>query len=276
MTSVDYHVHSSFSPDARDDMRKMVEKAVSLNLEEIMFTDHFEFLSDGRPGRFCSSVDYIPRIVDEVLRLRDEYAGCIYVGLGLEIGQMQFAEKESKKIVNSYPFDFILASFHKVGGSDLMSHDYTDEIDRKRTLDSYLDGLLVLASLFDFDSLAHIDLIKRYSYKAGNIERIEEDEERVREILRTLIKRGKALEINTSLLRDFDEPMPGETVLSWFKEEGGEKITVGSDAHKREHIAFGFDRAEAMLRRCGFSGYYIYKDRKEKFISFDQEELCLS
>ena len=114
MTSVDYHVHSSFSPDARDDMRKMVEKAVALNLEEIMFTDHFEFLSDGRPGRFCSSVDYIPRIVDEVIRLRDEYAGCIYVGLGLEIGQMQFAEKESKKIVNSYPFDFILASYHKV------------------------------------------------------------------------------------------------------------------------------------------------------------------
>ena len=275
MINADLHIHSLMSPDSRESLNNICLRAMELGLKTIAVSDHYEFY---RPGR--EHPVFNEKHVEEELKIiekaRIRYNGELNILFAIEIGQPHFDYHNALRLINNFPFDFILASFHKVGGSDLMSHDYTDEIDRKRTLDSYLDGLLVLASLFDFDSLAHIDLIKRYSYKAGNIERIEEDEERVREILRTLIKRGKALEINTSLLRDFDEPMPGETVLSWFKEEGGEKITVGSDAHKREHIAFGFDRAEAMLRRCGFSGYYIYKDRKEKFISFDQEELCLS
>ena len=268
MINADLHIHSLMSPDSRESLDNICLRAMELGLKTIAISDHYEFY---RPGR--EHPVFNEKHVEEELKIiekaRIRYNGELNILFAIEIGQPHFDYHNALRLINNFPFDFILASFHKVGGSDLMSHDYTDEIDRKRTLDSYLDGLLVLASLFDFDSLAHIDLIKRYSYKAGNIERIEEDEERVREILRTLIKRGKALEINTSLLRDFDEPMPGETVLSWFKEEGGEKITVGSDAHKREHIAFGFDRAEAMLRRCGFSGYYIYKDRKEKFISFD-------
>ena len=148
-----------------------------------------------------------------------------------------------------------------------MSHDYIDSDDRKETLYSYLDGLLVIASLFDFDSMAHIDLIKRYSLKAGHIERIEDEEERVRRILRTLAERDKALEINTSLLCDFSEPMPGERVIKWFREEGGKRITVGSDAHRAERIAYGFDVAENLIRNCGFESFTIYEGRKPRFVS---------
>lgn len=263
MTSVDYHVHSSFSPDARDDMRKMVEKAVSLNLEEIMFTDHFEFLSDGRPGRFCSSVDYIPRIVDEVIRLRDEYSGRIYVGLGLEIGQMQFAEKESKEIVNSYPFDFILASYHKVHDVDLSCYDYL-KTDIQSLVHDYLEGLLLISERADFDSLAHIDLVKRYAHRQGIEIRIEKEEKIVRRILRLLVERGKFLEVNTSSLRqNFEECLPSDEILSWYAEEGGKFVTLGSDSHRTDDIASGMQEAEKHIAAFGLNILRKYRRNTE-------------
>ena len=254
MINADLHIHSMMSPDSREDIDSICLKAMELGLKTIAISDHYEF--------------YWPD--------RHHDNGELNILFAIEIGQPHFDYHNSLKLISSFDFDFILASFHKVGGSDLMSHDYMDVEDRKKTLSAYLDGLLVMASLFDFDSLAHLDLIKRYSLKAGHIERIEDEEERVRRILRVLAMRGKALEINTSLLRDYDEPMPGEKVLSWFREEGGCMITVGSDAHKADHIAYGFDRIEEMLCRCGFDGYCIYEGRKKKFIGFEREDLCLN
>lgn len=263
MTSVDYHVHSSFSPDARDDMRKMVEKAVSLNLNEIMFTDHFEFLSDGKPGRFCSDAAYIPRIVDEVLRLRDEYEDRIYVGLGLEIGQMQFAEKESKEIVDTYPFDFILASYHKVHDIDLSCYDYL-KADIECLVHDYLEGLLLIAERAEFDSLAHIDLIKRYALRQGIEIRIEKEEKIVRRILRLIVERGKFLEVNTSSLRqNLGECLPSDKILTWYAEEGGKLVSIGSDSHKADDVAAGMEEAERHIAASGLNILKNYRRHTE-------------
>lgn len=275
MINADLHIHSMMSPDSREDIDSICLKAMELGLKTIAISDHYEFYWPDRHHEVFN-----PKHVEEeqkiIEKARIRYNRELNILFAIEIGQPHFDYHNSLKLISSFDFDFILASFHKVGGSDLMSHDYMDDEDRKKTLSAYLDGLLVMVSLFDFDSLAHIDLIKRYSLKAGQIERIEDEEERVRKILRVLAMRGKALEINTSLLRDYDEPMPGEKVLSWFREEGGRMITVGSDAHKAEHIAYGFDRIEEMLCRCGFDGYCIYEGRKKKFIGFEQGDLCLN
>ncbi len=259
MISVDYHVHSSFSPDARDEMRKMVEKAVSLGLREIMFTDHFEFFSDGRPGNFCSDENYVSFIAEEALSLRSEYSDRIYVGLGLEIGQMQFALKKSEEIIGSYPFDFILASYHKVGDVDLSRYDYL-KTDIKSLVHEYLSGLLCIAQSADFDSLAHIDLIKRYAHRQNVEIKIEKEEALVRKILKTLVDRGKFLEMNTSSMRQcFEEFFPSDKILMWYKEEGGEVVTIGSDSHRTDDIAEDFDKAEKLVSALGLDVLKNYR-----------------
>lgn len=42
MKKADYHIHSDFSPDSTLTMDQACEKAISLGLEELCFTDHLE------------------------------------------------------------------------------------------------------------------------------------------------------------------------------------------------------------------------------------------
>ena len=43
---------------------------------------------------------------------------------------------------------------------------------------------------------------------------------------------------------------------------GGELITVGSDAHAPEHIAYDFATAETILKETGFRYYTVFRERK--------------
>ncbi len=50
----DYHVHTHLSDDAQTPMEEMVQKALSLGLEELCFTDHIDYgvkTDDGPPER---------------------------------------------------------------------------------------------------------------------------------------------------------------------------------------------------------------------------------
>jgi len=76
----------------------------------------------------------------------------------------------------------------------------------------------------------------------------------VRAILRRLIERGIGLEVNTSGLRSpAGEPCPGPTVLRWYRELGGELLTVGSDAHDPARVGQGVDLACGLAERAGFA-----------------------
>ena len=51
-------------------------------------------------------------------------------------------------------------------------------------------------------------------------------------IFKTIIPKGKGIEVNTSgFAYGLDSAMPSIDILKLYKELGGEIITVGSDAH---------------------------------------------
>ena len=50
-----------------------------------------------------------------------------------------------------------------------------------------------------------------------------------------------------------------------IKSLGGEIITVGSDAHKAEHIGYEFEIAGELLKSCGFRYYTEFENRKAVF-----------
>ena len=82
-------------------------------------------------------------------------------------------------------------------------------------------------------------------------------------ILKEIINRGIALEINTSCLdTNYNALMPDIPIIKRYKELGGYLLTLGSDAHTAERIAHGFDYALSELSRLGFKNIYYYKNRK--------------
>ena len=86
-------------------------------------------------------------------------------------------------------------------------------------------------------------------------------------ILVELIRRGKGLECNTGGLKyGLRHPNPTEEVLVRYRDLGGEILTVGSDAHKPEHLGYDFDYCRELLKRCGFKYYTVFHQRKPVFL----------
>jgi len=122
----------------------------------------------------------------------------------------------------------------------------------------------------NFDSLGHLDYIIRYLPDSVSLIKdyaVRDYMDFIEEILRTLISRGQALEVNTAGLRKgLSFPHPKEEILRLYKELGGELLTLGSDAHYPKDVGADIKRCAELLKACGFKYYAAYKERKPNMI----------
>jgi len=122
-----------------------------------------------------------------------------------------------------------------------------------------------LAAEADYDVLAHLDTVRRAAYRAFGLKALDYTpyEETIRRTLRTLVERGKGLEINTvTYRRGMGDPSPPLQVLRWYRELGGEIITFGSDAHTPDAIGSCFDVALEMAQAAGFTRLATFERRQ--------------
>jgi len=79
---------------------------------------------------------------------------------------------------------------------------------------------------------------------------------RLHETLFEVIKSGAALEINThGLVRAPRNFYPAVELLRPYRELGGKRVTVGSDAHVALEVGLGIGAAYAMVEALGFRAY---------------------
>jgi histidinol-phosphatase (PHP family) len=78
-------------------------------------------------------------------------------------------------------------------------------------------------------------------------------------MLRTLVEQGKALELNTCRGKSVEDY---RDLFTWYWEEGGELLTLGSDAHDPAQIGWGIPEGQELLRQLGFRWYGVYRERK--------------
>ena len=80
----------------------------------------------------------------------------------------------------------------------------------------------------------------------------KKNQDLIDEILKTLISKGKGIEINTSGYRyKEDRFYPCTDVVKRYFELGGEIITIGSDSHIKEYITMDFDIVYEFLKSIG-------------------------
>jgi histidinol-phosphatase (PHP family) len=113
-----------------------------------------------------------------------------------------------------------------------------------------------------FDVLGHLDVVKRYTLRYfGNYD-ISPFADLIDDILRACLAADLIPEINTSSLRQgLTETMPSAATIRRYAELGGKAISFGSDSHRAEDIAAGFDTATTMLRNAGLEGLAVFKNR---------------
>jgi histidinol-phosphatase (PHP family) len=97
-----------------------------------------------------------------------------------------------------------------------------------------------------FQVLAHVDFPRRY-WPSGPERYVEKDyEDEYRAVFRALASTGRAFEVNTS------SPLASIDQVRWFREEGGEVVSFGSDAHQPTAVGQRFDLAVDIVEAAGF------------------------
>ena len=155
---------------------------------------------------------------------------------------------------------------------DFYYMDFNDEsIDYMDLLRQYFEWELKLAQWDKFDTLAHLTYPLRYIVgNYGKSVDMSAFSEIIDEILQTLIRNGKSLEINTAGLRQpIGVTSPDESIVRRYKELGGKLITIGSDAHYAEHLGAGIEQGYELALKCGFDSVAVYQRRMPTMIPIE-------
>lgn len=258
---IDMHVHSDNSPDGNHSPMYICEHAVKNGLRAIAVTDHCEI--DKFFEHKYNSIIFHSYF--ECVKARNAFEGQLLVLVGLEIGQPLYNQALSDKIVSSKPYDFILGSVHTPKGQtlDIKEIEY-DKLDVYKFMQDYFLELADIAKWDGCDALAHLTCPMRRIQGKYNI---DFDYSKISDVtdylLETMIKNKKALEINTSGLRqDVRRTMPDENIIKRYRELGGKLITIGSDSHSAYDVGADIETGMALAKKCGFDEVTFYVNRE--------------
>lgn len=274
MIQADMHMHTWFSTDSEACPRDMADEAVRKGLKTICFTDHFDKddLEWGEEGIFDVDAYFV-----EMQKLQEEYAGKLNIRIGIELGLRTYLKDYYEELTKKYPFDFVIGSVHNVpykkdAEGNILYTDpaaeklFTDRTDKKAYRLMMETTLENVRTSDCFQTLGHLDYVVRYGKSREKEYSYTDYADIIDEILKLLIEKEKGLEVNSAGLKyglPFAHPHPD--VLKRYRVLGGEIITIGADAHKPEHIAYDFAKAEEILKSCGFKYYTEFFEQKPVF-----------
>jgi histidinol-phosphatase (PHP family) len=253
----DTHVHTTFSTDSKMNIENALKSAKKRGVALIL-TEHMDI---GYPNQGEFIFD-----TNKYFKSYSKFRGKNLL-LGIEIGMKNDCIDESRIIVNSNPFDYVIGSIHLVDNLDLYYKDYYEGKSKKTAYLKYLNSMLENLKKFDFiDSLGHIDYICRYAKYDDSELYYDEFSDIIDEIFKILISSGKCIELNTRRLKNKSSIDPLLKIYKRYRELGGKYITIGSDAHDEKSIGGNFSIAKEMVSQCDLKIVY-FKDREIKYMS---------
>jgi histidinol-phosphatase (PHP family) len=254
---IDYHNHTKLCKHAEGEIYQYVEKAITLGITEMAFTDHMPLPYDFDIAHRMSEKEmdiYIRR----VKQVQTQYPE-LKILFGIEADYYEGFEKYIEAFLNNYDFDLVIMSIHFLKnwpkGSWVFNYDFPN-----RTFEDiygeYLKTLIKGIKTGLFDIVGHLDIIKTPGQSM-----IELVPDLVSEVLNTVNKKGMVLEINSSGYRKkINEPYPSLDMLDKIKEINV-PICVGSDSHSPQQVGFMFDDIYTSLIQNGFENFTRFEER---------------
>lgn len=256
----DYHLHSRVSFDSESSAESMALAAKQKDLSEICFTDHCDYNDDKSQ----------PHNPIDVSVYNDEYDTLAIEGLkikrGFEFGMTDWNTAELQAMLASRPFDFVIGSVHFVDGFDPYDREYWLGKTEKEAYIGYLQKISECVKIHDgFDVLGHLTYVARSIYNpTKNLLEYRDYSDICDEIFKTLIRKDKGIEINTSGMSALGVLLPSYDFVKRFYDLGGKIITVGSDAHTPERVGQHIDEALALAKEI-FGYVCTFDNRKPIF-----------
>jgi histidinol-phosphatase (PHP family) len=250
---LDAHLHTDLSPDSDVPIDAYARAAVERGIAELAITDHVDF-EPGAPAFAYTTFAQRERTVRDAAEQWAERGVAIHFGVevtwdrrwAIEIGQH----------LATHPYDFAIGSVHVYRDSPYARDRVAGWVAGRSLAEivaPYFDEVAAGARSGLFDSMGHIDFVKRNLAPHVTATQLAAAPELYEPILAALVESGTALEINTSGLRqEAEETYPGAPIVARFRESGGRAITIGSDAHRADTFAWALDEGYAIAVGAGF------------------------
>jgi histidinol-phosphatase (PHP family) len=250
---LDAHLHTVRSPDANAMLDAYCALAVERGLAELAITDHVDFDPTMPAYAFASFADR-ERDVREAARRWASHG--LAVRFGVEVTYERRLEDDIRGWLRRHPHDYVIGSVHVSDASPYKASNvrsFTGGRPLPQIVTPYFDEVIGAARSGLFDTIGHMDFVKRYLVPHVLPSDLAAAPELYEPVLLAMIDSGTALEINASGLRQLPrETYPSAAIVARYRELGGTNVTIGSDAHRAEWFAYGLAEAYRHAAGAGF------------------------
>jgi histidinol-phosphatase (PHP family) len=266
MIPLDYHIHSTFSPDSLVTPEEICRRAIELGIPEIGLSEHWDVSPYEQDVRYLKAKPWYA----ELERLRGLFAGQLVIRAGIEISEPHLYPEDTAWILSQVPFDYVLGSVHYVGEQLMYDESYFRQHPADEVYEAYFAELGQMAEKSNIDIIAHFDIPARtakpiFGYDPTRYETT------IRAVLGTAIERGLALDINVAGLRKpAHNLMPDPIILRWYHQMGGKRLTFGSDTHSLDHLGINFEIAMQALQEAGLEFVTQFERRQAWPVPLDR------
>ncbi len=265
---IDTHIHSTFSWDSEMKVEDIVSMAKEKKIYHIGLAEHLDFHSNHKKSYMF--FDY-ENCMGKINKVKNDF---VNLSAGIEAGEPYLYIDEYEKYLEGKKFDFIMGSVHWI--EDLSPVEDRYFLKFKKIEDAYkiyFEEEYKLIRYGNFDVAPHLTLVHRNGKKFEKEFSYQKYKKEIDDILKLLIQKNIALEINCSGLRMAAEDfIPDKEIIKAYTDMGGNLITVGSDSHRYNQLFFGIEKAYKLLEELNVKELTVFKERKPIKIPLKDEK----
>lgn len=271
MQNFTFHTHNNALGiyDGRSSAEDMISKAEELGFEAIGISNHLIW----HPNMSLSSkmffrdwnkaYDVAQKGLDIAKKAAERHKIKVFYGFEVDFFPSKIWRNGFEKLISKLNIDYIIGSTHTIRTDDesnIYNIYHLDELpndisdcEKEALLKNYWENIVSCINSGYFDFIAHIDycdIINLCLEEKWNIYR--------EKVIKALIDKKQAYEINTSGFRRIGRPHPNV----WMIEElnkGNVPVLLSDDAHCTEHIGGYFSEAEQLLANIKYNKRWKYE-----------------
>jgi len=267
-----YHTHTFFC-DGYAEAVCYADEAIRQGVASLGFSAHapvnFPTLWTINPARLG---DYH----NEIHRLKREYANRLDIYCGLEADFFPDIQPEIQALYSGYSWDYLIGSIHFIGvrrnglrwcidGSHEEFLEGWREImdsDPLRPIQEYFEITRQMVRAMKPDIIGHVDKIKIQHRPDCMVPDTHPFfRKQLMATLEEIAAAGCIVEVSTRGLQkeQSTDYFPSQWAIAQMQKMGI-AVTISSDAHTPNMLTFGFERAEAILRKNGYRTVMMLKN----------------
>lgn len=262
MELVSQHTHTDMTNHGEGSIEELIAQAYRVGMTNIAVTEHYPLTHEVDTRDYVSMpASRLDEYVERIISQRNMYPD-MEILVGCELDWLGEGEDRTFSAESYEPFDIILGSVHFLDlwpFDDPAQRGYWDEVGSDYIWRRYFEVWCeAVTSSVPFTVMAHPDLVKKF----GRLPSFDPTP-LYKQAAEAIREAGRMVEVNTSgLTYACEEMFPAQGLLREFC-RAGVPCTIGSDAHKPQHVDRFITEGYRWMYEAGYREVSVVRPGKD-------------